>query len=331
MIAAALLLVTIAAVTICVAGVSRAGARLEETMDRDRALRRVSERLGVLPFCAVSYPQVGAQPGDPAHDLLAAVFPHARSARNTPLARYVAVDGDGVAPAGSFVTTLTEDGVQVTCVARFLAGPDEPALGADDLDGWDAATATAPPAPAVSVELTLEGGGRGVTLVRSAMAEAPIAAPVGGGWCRMKPLRNGCGSSPAPEAGLHSCRIAGRRRRRHHAAERGIRLALERGGARGATDDGAQAATLAAAASRAVAADVHACLRVAEPPSARDPSRSLALVHDHAAVAAEVVLIVWDPGRGVVWRNASGTYLADHIARFSVAYVLRAVLSRAQR
>ena len=83
-----------------------------------------------------------------------------------------------------------------------------------------------------------------------------------------------------------------------------------------------QAATLAAAASRAVAADVHACLRVEEPPAGRDPSRSLALVHDHAGVAAEVVLIVWDPVRGVVWRNASGTYLADHITRFSVAYVL---------
>lgn len=87
------------------------------------------------------------------------------------------------------------------------------------------------------------------------------------------------------------------------------------------TDDRAQAATLVAAASRVVAADVHACLRVGQPPSGRDPSRSLALVHDHAGLAAEVVLIVWDPGRGVVWRNASGTYLADHITRFSVAYV----------
>ena len=58
---------------------------------RDRALRLVSERLGVLPFCAASYPQAGAGPGDPASDLLAAVFPHARPAQNTPTARYVAV------------------------------------------------------------------------------------------------------------------------------------------------------------------------------------------------------------------------------------------------
>lgn len=147
-------------------------------MDRDRALRLVSERLGVLPFCAGSYPQAGAEPGDPAHDLLAAVFPHARSAQNTPTARYVAAKGDGVAPAGSFVTTLVEGGVQVTCVARFLAGPDEQPLGADDLGDWDAASAAAPPASTLSIELTVEDGGRSITLVRSAMAEAPVAGPV---------------------------------------------------------------------------------------------------------------------------------------------------------
>jgi type II secretory pathway component PulJ len=92
----------------------------------------------------------------------------------------------------------------------------------------------------------------------------------------------------------------------------------------GRTDDGAQAATLAATASRAVAADLQASLWVAEPPSGRDSSHSLALMHDHAGVAPEVVLVVWDPGRSVVWRNAAGTYLADHITRFSIAYVLAA-------
>lgn len=90
----------------------------------------------------------------------------------------------------------------------------------------------------------------------------------------------------------------------------------------GGADDRAQAATLAAAVSRAVAGDLHAGVSVLEPPSGRDPARSLALVHDHEASTAESVLIVWDPERGVVWRNASGTYLADHITRFSVAYVL---------
>jgi hypothetical protein len=178
-VAAALLLMTVTAVTICMAGISGAGARLEGSMDRDRALRRVSERLGVLPFCAGSPAQTSAATGDLAGDLLAVAFPHARPAQNTAAARYVAAGGDGAAPAGSFVTVLTEDGVPVTCVARFLAGPDEPALGPVDLVGWDAASGITPPAPMLSVRLTIEGDRRGVTLVRSAMAKAPVAGPVG--------------------------------------------------------------------------------------------------------------------------------------------------------
>jgi type II secretory pathway pseudopilin PulG len=175
-ISAALLLVTITAVTTCVVGVSRAGARLEQAMDRDRALRVVADRLGALPFCADSYPQAGAEPGSHARDLVAAVFPHARPAQSTTTARYVAAGGDDGAPAGSFVTMLTEDGVPVTCVARFLAGWDGAAVDPDGLVGWDAATA-APPYCSMSVELTVRGGARGVTLVRSAMTEAPVAEP----------------------------------------------------------------------------------------------------------------------------------------------------------
>ena len=87
-------------------------------------------------------------------------------------------------------------------------------------------------------------------------------------------------------------------------------------------DDRAQAASLAAAASRAVIADVRASVCVQQPPVGRDPSLSLCLVHDHAAAAAEAVLIVWDPARCVLWRNASGTYVADHISRFTVSYTL---------
>ena len=89
-----------------------------------------------------------------------------------------------------------------------------------------------------------------------------------------------------------------------------------------AEDDRAQAATLAAAASRAVSADVRAAAAVCQPPAGRDPSRSLSLVHDHPASAVEAVLIVWDPARRVLWRNASGTYLADHVSGFTVAYLL---------
>jgi hypothetical protein len=176
-VAAALLLITVTGVTMCVAGVSGAGARLEERMDRDRALRRVSERLSVLPFCAGSPAQAGAATGDPAGDLVTAVFPHSRPAQNTSAAFYVATGGDDTAPAGSFVTLLTEDGVVVTCVARFATGPGEPALGPGDLDGWDVATGGLPPASSLAVTLTVEGDSRGVILFRSAMAEAPVAGP----------------------------------------------------------------------------------------------------------------------------------------------------------
>lgn len=88
------------------------------------------------------------------------------------------------------------------------------------------------------------------------------------------------------------------------------------------TDDAAQAATIASAVSRAIAADVRAAVSVAGPPAGRDPSRSLALAHDHVELAPEANVIVWDPARRVVWRNASGTYLADHVVRFAVSYGL---------
>jgi prepilin-type N-terminal cleavage/methylation domain-containing protein len=87
-------------------------------------------------------------------------------------------------------------------------------------------------------------------------------------------------------------------------------------------DDRIQAATIAATCSRAVALEVRAAVEVEPPPVGRDPARSFALVHDHPGAAKEDVLVVWDPARRVVWRNASGTYLADHVTRFSVAYGL---------
>ena len=68
--------------------------------------------------------------------------------------------------------------------------------------------------------------------------------------------------------------------------------------------------------------DVRAAVGVRQPPAGRDPARSLSLAHDHVDVAPEDVLIVWDPARAVVWRNASGTYIADHITGFTVVYGL---------
>jgi prepilin-type N-terminal cleavage/methylation domain-containing protein len=87
-------------------------------------------------------------------------------------------------------------------------------------------------------------------------------------------------------------------------------------------DDRAQTGTIAAAAARSIVDDVRAAVAVA-PPSAPDPSRALTLVHDHVGAAPEEVEIVWDPGRKVVWRNAPGTYIADHVTAFVVAYTLQ--------
>ena len=172
---AGLLLLTIAAVTLCVVNVSRAGVRLERSMDGDRAARRVAQRLRLLPYCAGSYPQAATARGARALDLVAAVFPHASSGQNTPEARYVAAAGDDE-PEGCFVSLLTEAGVQVRCVARFLTGPDGSELGPEGVGGWDAATATAPPAPALSLTLSVAGYRRAVEFTRTAISSASIDA-----------------------------------------------------------------------------------------------------------------------------------------------------------
>jgi prepilin-type N-terminal cleavage/methylation domain-containing protein len=88
------------------------------------------------------------------------------------------------------------------------------------------------------------------------------------------------------------------------------------------TDDRAQALTLAGVVTRCVTADVAAAVAVAPPPAGRDPERSICLVRDAAGVAPEGLTIVWDPARRVVWRNASGTYVADHVSSFRVGYRL---------
>ncbi len=83
-VAGGILLLTIAAVTFCVVNVSRAGARLERSMDADRAVRQVAQRLRLLPYCASSYPQAANESDTHAGDLIAAVFPHADSCAEHP-------------------------------------------------------------------------------------------------------------------------------------------------------------------------------------------------------------------------------------------------------
>ena len=130
-VAAGLLLMTIAAVTACITNSSAAEARLQAAMDADRAVRAVAERMRSLPFCAATLPAPSSARGPAATDLVAAVFPHARVAENTEAARYIVVAGEeGDAPPGSFVTLVEERGVELRCVAVFLADEGGAALGA---------------------------------------------------------------------------------------------------------------------------------------------------------------------------------------------------------
>jgi hypothetical protein len=171
-IAAGLLLMTIAAVTACVTNSGAAKARLQAAMDADRAARAVAERLRSLPFCAAALPAPGSARGSAATDLVAAVFPHARVAENTEAARYIVSAGeDADAPPGSFVTVVEENEVEVRCVAVFLAGEGGAAFGAAELDGWSAREMAAPPSAVLLVRVTAlrHGTARTVSLMRSAL------------------------------------------------------------------------------------------------------------------------------------------------------------------
>ena len=93
------------------------------------------------------------------------------------------------------------------------------------------------------------------------------------------------------------------------------------GGVATAMDEDAQAATAAAAATRAVVRDVRAAVAVLPPAPGGDRATSLHLQQDGLGTAPDDVVIVWDAGRQVLWRNASGTYLSDHVTGFAVSYV----------
>jgi hypothetical protein len=82
----------------------------------------------------------------------------------------------------------------------------------------------------------------------------------------------------------------------------------------------AQAATAAAFAVRAVADELGLATSLSYLPAGMSPDRALCLEHRHDGVAAETVLVAWDPTRRVLWRKAPGMYLADHVQRFAVDY-----------
>ncbi len=175
-IAAGLLLATVTAVSLSVGAAARASARLERTMEADRAVRSVAERLRSLPFCAPALP---APTGGPAADLVAAVFPHAATWKNTAAARYAGAGGDPDDEPGSFVSIWDEDGLQVRCTAWFLGAPDGPRLVPEDVTGWDVESSAAPPGPTleVAVSAAAPGGVRSVRLIVSALPPASDSPP----------------------------------------------------------------------------------------------------------------------------------------------------------
>jgi hypothetical protein len=170
-VAGAMVLMTIIAVTICVVVASANEVRLGKAMDVDRAVHQVGERLRRLPFCAAAYPASGVSAGSAAGDLVAAVFPHADVLRNDAQAWYVGSATADADEVGSFVSVFTEDDIVIRCIAHFLSRADGPALQPIDLTGWDMAYSAAPPGAALSVVLTAGGGSATrVSFVREAAA-----------------------------------------------------------------------------------------------------------------------------------------------------------------
>ena len=92
------------------------------------------------------------------------------------------------------------------------------------------------------------------------------------------------------------------------------------GGAAAGAAGRAQAATTAAFALRSVADELRLASTLSCPPIGMSPDRALCMEHRHDGEAAESVLVAWDPARRVLWRKAPGSYLADHVEGFAVAY-----------
>lgn len=80
-------------------------------------------------------------------------------------------------------------------------------------------------------------------------------------------------------------------------------------------DARAQARTAAAFALRAAAADLRQAFTVTAPPAC-PPGCGLRLLLVRPGREPEVVDIVWDSARRVLWRKTSSSYLADHVRRF---------------
>lgn len=176
-IAAGLLLLTVASVTAAVTSVSHAGRRADAALRVESVLESAIARLASLPFCAADLPAVPAGDCAAATDLVGAVFPDAGGPRDTAESRYIAAGGDGI-PAGSFVTRSAQDGVQMTCTSRFSHRVGGSCLEPADLAGWDLAVSGRLPASVLVVQVAAAAGGvsRTALLVREAGVD-PVPSP----------------------------------------------------------------------------------------------------------------------------------------------------------
>jgi hypothetical protein len=127
-----------------------------------------------LPYCAANLPSPQEGRARSADDLVGAVFPHACPWLDSVDARFLTVE-EGDAKAGSFVTRLSEGGVVVVCVARFVAADGDP-LGPAELNGFDVATSLDVPAGCLELSLSASQGGvtRRCCLVRWAATTADL-------------------------------------------------------------------------------------------------------------------------------------------------------------
>ena len=93
--------------------------------------------------------------------------------------------------------------------------------------------------------------------------------------------------------------------------------------ARGA-DARAQDATAQAFGARMLRADLARTVALGAPGQGIcGTTRLTLLARDPATGVDEVISVAWDPRRGVVWRKAAGSYLAEGVTSFAVRYFAR--------
>lgn len=87
------------------------------------------------------------------------------------------------------------------------------------------------------------------------------------------------------------------------------------------TDARGQDATAQAFAARMLRADLARCIALGTPDQGVCGPTSLTLVtRDAARGTDEIVTVAWDPRRGVLWRKATGSYLAEGVVSCAIRY-----------